>query len=1417
VLLPASGRTRLAVRVAAIAVLCTSIAPFARAQGVPGRNVTLVGPTPQPTACTTAPYCGGKLPDVGLKQQNEPSCAISPESGAVLCGANDYRGVDRTDAVLGDAWLGAMMSRNRDTWVSRLIPGFKGDSPSLNLAFGADPSVAAFPGGMGYLFIAGNRGDNALGGIFFQRWVEMNKEDGYPFEPANEATHVITTGTSGRFIDKPALMINLLSGTCDIPFKRADGTVATRTVPKFEVSVAFAIFLGSDTSANTAIWLIKSADCGMTWDTPGTKITQTVNVNQGVSLASVGNTFVATWRRFGDSNSTDAVMASVSTNRGVKWSLNTVASITKFDQPSSNVTFRTNSLPWLAADGTAFHVFWAERLASSALPRIKVSSSKNGSAWNAPAFVDNVPVGYQVVPSATASEGVVQVAWYDTRDDLTPIQGPLVGGLPFINDYLDANGKVRRHTIDVRAAQGSWNGSKLEFTPSVKVSSYAIGVAPPGFLGTNPGPVVTQLENNFANSRIFQQGRTPFLGDYIAVAAKQLKLDPTTHFWVPNTSPTGAKPTFFVAWGDNRLLRGNTVTDLIEPTGYTPPTLMAPSDGVNDPTMAYPACSPSSPLSNTRNQEVFGTSIKPGLIVTVPSAPKPTGTIQRSYLVWVRNTTAQTKTYKVHISNQPGDAPPNGTSGRASFSQLPLAPYLPASAPAVIDACVTVPRRSGAVKTIFVTSSSPQPPAITVQVSESDPATCSPIAGGDAATVVLNSNPLSPDIENPDFENPDFENFSLKQVELHNPDIENKTFASIIGNPDIENPDFENYTLAFPDIENPDYENPDFENVTIQYPDIENPDYENPDFENPDFENSAISEVTWSVTMNGNTTSGLQIVPLFSATPPKPYQLLVRRVSKVTTSQNCTPVQVAVNQVIANTVSPPNVQPTVSVPAEPGETLLVTLRISGTANFNPDATGVVISAQAKNTGHENDPDVAPPVCNTTDPTQFCTSDVPKDVTPPVFGATPDVTVNADANGTSATVNFTAAATDNTGVTSLVCSPPSGSTFQIGSTTVTCTAKDAEGNTSTATFNVIVKDVTPPVFGSTSDITVNAPSTANSATVTYTAPTATDAVGVTSLTCSPESGSSFQVGSTTVTCTAKDAEGNTATATFKVIVKDVTGPTLTKPADLTVEATSPAGAAVSFPLPLASDAVGVTSVACSPPSGSTFPLGATAVNCTASDLSGNTGSTSFSITVRDTTPPVIGAAPNVTVNTTNTAGTAVVTYATPTAIDAVSAATVVCTPPSGSTFSLGSTAVTCTARDAVGNTSTKTFTVTVVFSTLGFIGPGIPNNTNLGSVVPMSWQYTLSGTLIDTGSLVPSVRIFRLTSCQNGTQTGTPFIDTAKPGNTNFNYKSSSSTWQFNWKTPSPPFTVGCYNVYIDLANAQGVLLQTNGPFKAQLR
>ncbi len=74
--------------------------------------------------------------------------------------------------------------------------------------------------------------------------------------------------------------------------------------------------------------------------------------------------------------------------------------------------------------------------------------------------------------------------------------------------------------------------------------------------------------------------------------------------------------------------------------------------------------------------------------------------------------------------------------------------------------------------------------------------------------------------------------------------------------------------------------------------------------------------------------------------------------------------------------------------------------------------------------------------------------------------------------------------------------------------------------------------------------------------------------------------------------------------------------------MTVEATGSSGAVVTF-VATATDVVGVTvGPTCTPPSGSVFPLGMTTVSCSAWDAAGNTGSGSFTVTVGDTTAPVI---------------------------------------------------------------------------------------------------------------------------------------------------------------------------------------------------
>jgi HYR domain/FIMAH domain len=73
-----------------------------------------------------------------------------------------------------------------------------------------------------------------------------------------------------------------------------------------------------------------------------------------------------------------------------------------------------------------------------------------------------------------------------------------------------------------------------------------------------------------------------------------------------------------------------------------------------------------------------------------------------------------------------------------------------------------------------------------------------------------------------------------------------------------------------------------------------------------------------------------------------------------------------------------------------------------------------------------------------------------------------------------------------------------------------------------------------------------------------------------------------------------------------------------PANITVNASSPNGAVVTYTSPTAADESGDSpgsSVSCTPASGSTFPIGSTTVHCTATDPSGNSSSGSFQVVVK----------------------------------------------------------------------------------------------------------------------------------------------------------------------------------------------------------
>jgi hypothetical protein len=151
-----------------------------------------------------------------------------------------------------------------------------------------------------------------------------------------------------------------------------------------------------------------------------------------------------------------------------------------------------------------------------------------------------------------------------------------------------------------------------------------------------------------------------------------------------------------------------------------------------------------------------------------------------------------------------------------------------------------------------------------------------------------------------------------------------------------------------------------------------------------------------------------------------------------------------------------------------------------------------------------------------------------------------------------------------------------------------------------------------------------------------------------------------------------------------------------PPQIVQEATSSTGAIVHFEISASSPGGNTGLVTCVPSSGSQFPLGSTTVTCTATDLSSQkTLKKSFTVIVRDTTPPAISSF-NPHNDTPDDSGAVV--YFTTEAIDLVDGPVLIhCDHQSGTKFPMGDTIVTCTADDSKGNHASRAFKISIIKS------------------------------------------------------------------------------------------------------------------------
>ncbi|TRO66302.1 Ig-like domain-containing protein [Christiangramia sabulilitoris] len=315
----------------------------------------------------------------------------------------------------------------------------------------------------------------------------------------------------------------------------------------------------------------------------------------------------------------------------------------------------------------------------------------------------------------------------------------------------------------------------------------------------------------------------------------------------------------------------------------------------------------------------------------------------------------------------------------------------------------------------------------------------------------------------------------------------------------------------------------------------------------------------------------------------------------------------------------------------------------------------------------------------------------------------DIVVSNDPGECGAIVTYDiVTATDNCEISTITVTegPASGTEFEVGTTTVTYTVTDINGNSTTESFTVTVNDTETPELNCPGNITVSTTTGESFAIVTFMEATVTDNCGATiEQTAGPVSGSQFSLGTTTVTFTATDDAGNTTECSFTVTVEDDSDPTLECPSDISQNVDAgECGAVVTFTTPEAFDNSGNVTVeqTSGPASGEQFPVGTTTVTFTATDDAGNSVECSFTVTVSDDEAPVMEDMVDINVNNDPGACGAIVNFDTPGATDNCGIESVVQTDgiAPGSEFPVGTTTVEYTATDTAGNTTTTTFTVTV---------------------------------------------------------------------------------------------------------------------------
>ena len=313
-----------------------------------------------------------------------------------------------------------------------------------------------------------------------------------------------------------------------------------------------------------------------------------------------------------------------------------------------------------------------------------------------------------------------------------------------------------------------------------------------------------------------------------------------------------------------------------------------------------------------------------------------------------------------------------------------------------------------------------------------------------------------------------------------------------------------------------------------------------------------------------------------------------------------------------------------------------------------------------------------------------------DTTSPVLIAPENLTTEAESTLTQIENLGEFVAEDISGIITITNDAPE--VFPLGETIVTWTATDDYGNSVSNTQLITVLDTISPVIMASSDFQVEASHIENNI-IDLIGVRASDNVEVISIT--NDAPEVFPLGETIVTWTATDSSGNSASDSQQISVIDTTIPSIIVPSDIQVEIYDKLGVEIDTGIP-ASDDVIDSQPTITNDAPTMFPLGETIVTWTATDSSGNSASATQTITVVDTTSPVLIAPELIIQEAINHEANPVI-IGNSEYSDIMDVSSVTNDAPE--VFPLGETIVTWTATDSSGNSASATQSITIIDTTL----------------------------------------------------------------------------------------------------------------------